>query len=198
MTLSNAISQATPISRQDREKLHKHKSAVLWFTGFSGSGKSTLAHAVENYLYQNGISTFVLDGDNVRKGLCHDLGFSDADRVENIRRISEVAKLIMEAGVMTLTTFISPFKSDRMAARNLISEGNFVEIYCCCALDVCEQRDVKGLYKKARAGEIPFFTGIDSIYEPPENPELVINTDKKTLEESVTLVIEYLRQKQFL
>ncbi len=198
MTLSNAISQATPISRQDREKLHKHKSAVLWFTGFSGSGKSTLAHAVENYLYQNGISTFVLDGDNVRKGLCHDLGFSDADRVENIRRISEVAKLIMEAGVMTLTTFISPFKSNRMAARNLISEGNFVEIYCCCALDVCEQRDVKGLYKKARAGEIPFFTGIDSIYEPPENPELVINTDKKTLEESVTLVIEYLRQKQFL
>lgn len=198
MTLSNAISQATPISRQDREKLHKHKSAVLWFTGFSGSGKSTLAHAVENYLYQNGISTFVLDGDNVRKGLCRDLGFSDADRVENIRRISEVAKLIMEAGVMTLTTFISPFKSNRMAARNLISEGNFVEIYCCCALDVCEQRDVKGLYKKARAGEIPFFTGIDSIYEPPENPELVINTDKKTLEESVTLVIEYLRQKQFL
>ncbi|MEI7795469.1 MAG: adenylyl-sulfate kinase [Methylococcaceae bacterium] len=197
MTSSNTVWHPATIKRQDREKLHHHKSAILWFTGFSGSGKSTLAHAVEDYLHQKGISTFVLDGDNIRKGLCNDLGFSDADRVENIRRISEVAKLMLESGTMTLTAFISPFKSDRMTARNLMPEGDFLEIYCCCSLDVCEQRDIKGLYKKARAGEIPFFTGIDSIYEPPEKPELIINTDKQTLEESVALIIEHLRYKQF-
>lgn len=198
MASPNTVWHNAIIKRQDREKLHGHKSVVLWFTGFSGSGKSTLAHAVEEHLYEKGISTFVLDGDNVRKGLCSDLGFTDADRVENIRRIAELAKLMVEAGTITLTAFISPFKSDRLAARNLMQEGDFLEIYCCCSLDVCEQRDVKGLYKKARAGTIPFFTGIDSIYEPPENPELMINTDEKTLEESVAMVIECLRQRHFL
>lgn len=188
----NTVWHNAIITRQDREALHKHKSVILWFTGLSGSGKSTLAHAVEKRLYEKGISTFVLDGDNVRHGLCHDLGFSDADRVENIRRISEVAKLMLEAGIVTLTAFISPFKSDRLAARNLMKAGEFIEIYCCCSLEVCESRDVKGLYKKARAGEIPFFTGIDSAYEPPDAPELVIYTDQKTIAESVETVIDYL------
>jgi len=198
MASSNTVWHHATIKRQDREKLHQHKSGVLWFTGFSGSGKSTLAHAVEEHLHQKGISTFVLDGDNVRKGLCNDLGFSDEDRVENIRRIAEVAKLMVEAGTMTLTAFISPFKSDRLAARNLMRKGDFLEIYCCCALDVCEQRDVKGLYKKARAGEIPFFTGVGSVYEPPENPELTIHTDETSLEESVALVMNCLHQRHFL
>jgi len=189
---SNTVWHHASITRQDREKLHQHKSVVLWFTGLSGSGKSTLAHAVEKRLYEKGISTFVLDGDNVRHGLCHDLGFNDADRVENIRRISEVAKLMLEAGIVTLTAFISPFKSDRLAARNLMQAGEFIEIYCCCSLEVCESRDVKGLYKKARAGEIPFFTGIDSAYESPDSPELTIYTDAQTVDESVGMVIEYL------
>lgn len=189
---SNTVWHHASITRQDREKLHQHKSVVLWFTGLSGSGKSTLAHAVEKRLYEKGISTFVLDGDNVRHGLCHDLGFNDADRVENIRRISEVAKLMLEAGIVTLTAFISPFKSDRLAARNLMQLGEFIEIYCCCSLEVCESRDVKGLYKKARAGEIPFFTGIDSVYEPPDAPELTIHTDAQTVDDSVDMVIDYL------
>lgn len=189
---SNTVWHHASITRQDREKLHQHKSVVLWFTGLSGSGKSTLAHAVEKRLYEKGISTFVLDGDNVRHGLCHDLGFNDADRVENIRRISEVAKLMLEAGIVTLTAFISPFKSDRLAARNLMQLGEFIEIYCCCSLEVCESRDVKGLYKKARAGEIPFFTGIDSVYEAPDAPELTIHTDAQTVDDSVDMVIDYL------
>lgn len=153
---TNTIWHHATITRADREKLHKHKSAILWFTGLSGSGKSTLAHAVEDHLYKLGISTFVLDGDNVRHGLCSDLSFSDHDRVENIRRIGELAKLIIEAGVITLTAFISPFKSDRNSARNLVPHGDFLEIHCQCPIETCEQRDVKGLYKKARAGEIPF------------------------------------------
>lgn len=195
MKTQNTIWHTATVTKQDREKLHRHKSFVLWFTGLSGSGKSTLAHAVEEHLHQRSVSTFVLDGDNVRKGLCHDLGFSDEDRVENIRRISEVAKLMIESGTVALVAFISPFNADRTQARNLIPEGDFLEIYCRCSLDVCEQRDVKGLYKKARAGEIPFFTGIDSIYEPPENPELIVDTDKNTLEESIDLIINCLNQK---
>jgi adenylylsulfate kinase len=186
---TNTVWHHATVTRADREKLHQHKSAIIWFTGFSGSGKSTLAHAVEDYLHKAGISTFVLDGDNVRHGLCSDLTFSDDDRVENIRRIGEVAKLIIEAGVITLTAFISPFKSDRTAARNLVPHGDFLEIYCQCPLETCEQRDVKGLYKKARAGQIPFFTGIDSPYEAPENPELAVNTHEQSLDESVLAVI---------
>ncbi len=194
----NTVWHHATITRADREKLHQHKSIILWFTGLSGSGKSTLAHAVEEYLHNIGVSTFVLDGDNVRHGLCSDLGFSDVDRVENIRRIGEFAKLMTEAGIITLTAFISPFKSDRNIARKLVPHGDFIEIYCKCPIETCEQRDVKGLYKKARAGEIPFFTGIGSPYEEPENPELVINTHEKTLDESIQSVISLLIHRGFI
>jgi adenylylsulfate kinase len=191
----NTIWHHVTVTRNDREQLHRHRSVILWFTGLSGSGKSTLAHAVEDYLHKHGISTFVLDGDNVRHGLCSDLGFNDIDRIENIRRIAELAKLMIEAGIITLTAFISPFKSVRNTARTLVPHGDFLEIYCQCPLETCEQRDVKGLYKKARAGQIPFFTGIDSPYEAPDNAELVINTSEKTLAESVECVIALLRQR---
>ena len=183
------------VTRADRETLHKHKSVILWFTGLSGSGKSTLAHAVEDYLHKTGISTFVLDGDNVRHGLCSDLGFSDSDRVENIRRVGELAQLMTEAGIITLTAFISPFKSDRDTARKRVPQGDFLEIYCLCPIETCENRDVKGLYKKARAGEIPFFTGIGSPYEAPEQPELVVNTHEQSLDESVQMVVSLLLQR---
>jgi len=192
---SNTVWHHATVSRADREKLHGHRSVILWFTGLSGSGKSTLAHAVEDHLHKIGISTFVLDGDNVRHGLCSDLSFNDHDRVENIRRIGELSKLIIEAGVITLTAFISPFKSDRNAARNLVPHGDFLEIHCQCPIETCEQRDVKGLYKKARAGQIPFFTGIDSPYEAPEDPELVVYTHEQTLDESVERVINLLVQR---
>jgi adenylylsulfate kinase len=192
---TNTVWHHATVTRSDREALHKHKSVILWFTGLSGAGKSTLAHAVEDYLHKIGISTFVLDGDNVRHGLCSDLGFSDHDRVENIRRIGELAKLMTEAGVITLTAFISPFKSDRNSARKLVPHGDFLEIYCQCPIETCEQRDVKGLYKKARAGEIPFFTGIGSPYEAPEQPELVVSTHQQTLNESVQSVVNLLIQR---
>ena len=188
----NTVWHKSVVTRGDREKLHKHKSVVLWFTGLSGSGKSTLAHAIEERLYKNGISTYVLDGDNVRHGLCSDLSFTDSDRVENIRRISELAKLLTDAGIITLTAFISPFKVDRDEARKRMPHGDFLEIYCQCPIEICEQRDVKGLYKKARAGEIPFFTGIDSPYEVPVRPELVINTCDISLEDSVQEVLNLL------
>ena len=192
---TNTVWHHATVTRKDRENLHKHKSAVLWFTGLSGSGKSTMAHAVEDRLHKSGVTTFVLDGDNVRHGLCCDLGFSNADRIENIRRIGEVAKLLTESGVITLTAFISPFKEDRNAARKLLPHGDFLEIYCHCPIEVCEERDVKGLYKKARSGEIPFFTGIGSPYEEPEKPELVVNTHEKSLEESVNAVIQLMTQR---
>ena len=183
------------ITRSNRETLHAHKSVIIWFTGFSGSGKSTLAHAVEVELHQMGASTFVLDGDNVRHGLCSDLGFEDKDRVENIRRIGELAKLMSEAGIIVLTAFISPFIKDRNAARKLVPHGDFLEIYCKCPLEVCESRDTKGLYKRARAGKIPFFTGIDSVYEEPVKPELTIETHLQTLEDSVNCVIQLLMDR---
>lgn len=186
------------VTRQRREKKNAHKSVVIWFTGLSGSGKSTLAHAVEEQLHQRGLNTFVLDGDNVRHGLCSDLGFSDQDRKENIRRISETAKLLLEAGVITLTAFISPFKAERSIARSLMPHGDFIEIHCFCPLPVCEQRDVKGLYKKARLGEIKDFTGISSPYEEPENPDLRIDTNLLTLEQSVQQVISLLQARNFL
>ena len=192
---SNTVWHHATISRTDREKQHGHKSVILWFTGLSGSGKSTLAHAVEAQLYKMGVSTFVLDGDNVRHGLCSDLGFNDDDRVENIRRIGELGKLMSEAGVIVLTAFISPFKKDRSTARKLVPHGDFLEVYCKCPIDTCESRDVKGLYKKARAGEIPFFTGIGSAYEEPEKPELVVNTKEQALEDSVSSVIQLLKQR---
>ncbi len=191
MKSSNTVWHHATVTRDRRAELSKHKSVVLWFTGLSGAGKSTIAHAVEEQLHKKGYHTFVLDGDNVRHGLCGDLGFSDADRMENIRRVGEVAKLFIEAGVIVLTAFISPFRADRDKARQLIQE-DFVEIYCDCSLEVCEERDVKGLYRKARAGEIKHFTGISSPYEIPENPELSINTGGKTIEECAAEVLAYL------
>lgn len=170
------------VTRERREKLNAHKSCVLWFTGLSGAGKSTLAHAVEEQLHQRACRTFVLDGDNVRHGLSSNLCFSETDRKENIRRIGEAAKLMMEAGVIVLTAFISPFRTDREAVRNLMPHGDFLEIYCKASLEICEARDVKGLYKKARAGEIKNYTGIDSPYEAPEKPELVVDTEYLNLD----------------
>jgi len=181
------------VTRQRRSELNQHRSILLWFTGLSGAGKSTLAHALEERLYQIGYHTFVLDGDNVRHGLCGDLGFSNEDRVENIRRISEVAKLFIEAGVIVMTAFISPFRADREKARQLVGE-DFVEIYCRCPLNLCEERDVKGLYKRARKGEIKEFTGISSPYEEPENPELLVETGNQSLDKCVEQILDYLRQ----
>lgn len=193
ITNENTTWQSQTVTRADRELLNEHKSAILWFTGLSGSGKSTLSNAVEAYLHQQGARTFVLDGDNIRQGLCNDLGFSDESRKENIRRIGEVSKLMMDAGVITLTAFISPFRRDRRIVRDITNEGDFIEILCNANLEVCEKRDPKGLYKKARAGEIQDFTGISSPYEVPEHPEIIVETGTQTVEESVTQVIDYLK-----
>ena len=186
---TNVVWHGSTVARSDRAVLNGHRSVLLWFTGLSGAGKSTLAHAVEKALHDRGCRTFVLDGDNVRHGLCGDLGFSEADRVENIRRVAEMARLFLEAGVITLTAFISPFRSDRQRARALVPDGEFIEIFCDCPLEVCERRDVKGLYRRARAGEIKEFTGISSPYEPPETPELTVATGHLTLEDCVAQVI---------
>ena len=194
MKSSNVIYHQATVTRQRRNKLNGHRSVVLWFTGLSGSGKSTLAHALEEKLFQKGCRTFVLDGDNVRHGLNSNLDFSDADRGENIRRISEVSKLMLEAGLIVMTAFISPFTEDRNTARNLIKNDNFIEIYCKASIETCEKRDVKGLYKKARAGKIKNYTGIDSPYEAPVNPELIINTDKESLDESISKILSYLQE----
>jgi len=195
---TNVVWHQATVDRAMREKQNGHKSCILWFTGLSGSGKSTLAHAVEERLHKDGCRTFVLDGDNIRHGLCGDLGFSDEDRVENIRRIGEVAKLFVEAGVIALTAFISPFRSDREKVRGLVMHGDFIEIYCKASLDICEHRDPKGLYKKARAGQIPAFTGISSPYEEPENPELIIDTGIKSLQQSADTVIALLSDRGIL
>ncbi|MCL4694759.1 MAG: adenylyl-sulfate kinase [Candidatus Hydrogenedentes bacterium] len=183
------------ITKEDREKQNGHKAVVIWFTGLSGSGKSTLAHAVENALHEAGCRTFVLDGDNIRHGLNKDLGFSPEDREENIRRIGEVASLFTQAGVIAMTAFISPYRADRDKARAIAGEGNFVEVYVKCALDVCEERDPKGLYKKARAGEIKEFTGISAPYEEPDHAELVVDTGAQTLQESAESVLAALRER---
>jgi adenylylsulfate kinase len=191
-TTNNVVWHHATVTRERREKLNSHKSCVLWFTGLSGAGKSTLAHAVEEQLHQRYCRTFVLDGDNVRHGLSSNLGFSEADRKENIRRIGEAAKLMMEAGVIALTAFISPYRADREAVRKIVPHGDFLEIYCKAHLATCEARDVKGLYKKARAGEIKNYTGIDSPYEEPESPELIVDTDELSLEKSVESVLKLL------
>lgn len=191
----NVVWHHATVTRERRERLNGHKGAVVWFTGLSGSGKSTLAHEVEERLHRMGCRTFVLDGDNVRHGLCGDLGFSMADRKENIRRIGEMSKLFVEAGVIVLTAFISPLRVDRQKVRSLLASGDFIEIYCRCPLEVCEQRDVKGLYAKARAGEVKEFTGISSPYEEPVAPELTLDTNSKTPEKSVDKVIGLLLEK---
>lgn len=195
MKSRNTIWHHASVTKERREKLNGHKCALLWLTGLSGSGKSTLSHAVEEELYQRGCHTYVLDGDNVRHGLCSDLGFKETDRRENIRRVGEAAKLFMEAGLITLTAFISPFIEDRKRVRSMFPHGGFLEVFCDCPLDVCEQRDVKGIYKRARMGEVKNFTGINSPYEPPMMPELIIQTDKQTLRESVQLVIAMLENR---
>ena len=192
MKSSNVIYHQATVTRKRRNKLNKHRSVVLWFTGLSGSGKSTLAHALEEKLFQKGCRTFVLDGDNVRHGLNSNLDFSESHRTENIRRISEVSKLMLESGLIVMTAFISPFNKDRNEARKLISSDDFIEIYCKASLEICETRDVKGLYKLARAGEIKNYTGIDSPYEIPENPELIIDTDNQGLEDSVSTILSFL------
>jgi adenylylsulfate kinase len=192
---SNVTYHEAQVSREMREALNGHRSTILWFTGLSGSGKSTLAHAVEERLYQMGCRTFVFDGDNVRHGLCGDLGFSAEDRHENIRRIGEMSKLFTEAGVIALTAFISPYRADRQMVRDLVVPGDFLEIYCDSPLEVCESRDVKGLYRRARAGEITEFTGISSPYEEPEVPELVVDTNRLTIEESVEVVLGLLEER---
>jgi len=198
MKATNITWHESKVTKEDRQKLTKHKSAVLWFTGLSGAGKSTVSVAVEKELHDRGIHTYILDGDNIRHGLNNNLGFSPEDRKENIRRIGEVSKLFVDAGIITLTAFISPYREDRQMVRELLGEGEFIEVYVKCSLEECEKRDPKGLYKKARAGEIKGFTGIDAPYEVPENPELTIETDKQPLEESVKQVIQYLIEKGYI
>lgn len=195
---SNTVWHNATVTRERREKLHKHKSVILWFTGLSGAGKSTLAHSVEEKLHQMGCSTYVLDGDNVRHGLCGDLTFSDNDRKENIRRIGQVSKLFLESGVIVLTAFISPFRSDRQLIRNMVQHGDFIELYCNSSIEVCEQRDVKGLYQKARTGEVKEFTGISSPYEEPKKPELVVQTGSDSLEQCTNDIINLLRERNII
>jgi adenylylsulfate kinase len=192
---TNIVWHHSTVTRAARQHQRGHRSAILWFTGLSGAGKSTLANAVNSALFEQGMACYVLDGDNIRHGLCKDLGFSDADREENIRRIGEVAKLFVDAGVVALTAFVSPFKADRNKVRALVEPGDFIEIHCAADLGVCEERDTKGLYAKARAGEIKEFTGISSPYEAPEAPELRVDTGSQSLEACVTQVLAYLEEK---
>lgn len=190
---SNTIWHHATVTRTRRAQMNGHRSAVLWFTGLSGAGKSTLAHAVEEFLHQQRCHTFVLDGDNVRHGLCSDLGFSAEDRGENIRRVGEAAKLLVESGAIVMTAFISPFRLDRDRARGLFPHGDFIEIWCNAPMEVCEKRDVKGLYRRARTGEVKEFTGISSPYEPPLSPELEVDTGSLPLEVCVGQVLDMLR-----
>jgi adenylylsulfate kinase len=196
MTISpNAIRHNAAVTRPRRETLNGHKSVNLWFTGLSGSGKSTLAHAVEERLHLQGKRTYVFDGDNVRHGLCGDLGFSLDERRENLRRIAEMTNLFLDAGVIALTAFISPMAADRARIREIIGHDDFIEVYCNCSLEICEQRDVKGLYKKARAGLIKNYTGISSPYEPPVNPDLDLDTGSESLKNCVSSVIALLQDR---
>ena len=194
--MSNNVYWHKPhLDRVDRERAQGHGAGVLWFTGLSGAGKSTLAHAVELALHERGIRSFALDGDNIRHGLNSDLGFTEAERAENIRRIGEVCKLFVEAGVIVLAAFISPLRKDRERVRSLFPHGDFAEIYVKCPIEVCEQRDPKGIYKRARVGEIPNFTGISAPYEEPVNPELVVETACMELEVEVAEVIGFLQAR---
>ena len=192
---SDVVWHHATVTRARREAQNGHRGAIIWFTGLSGSGKSTLAHAVEESLYRRGCRTFVLDGDNVRHGLCGDLGFSAKDRQENIRRIGEMAKLFMEAGVIVLASFISPYRADRERVRGMVEHGDFIEVYCDTPIEICETRDVKGIYKKARAGQIAEFTGISSPYDVPENPELTVNTGTAELNSCVQQVVGEMMQR---
>ncbi len=192
------IPHAATITKEDRQRLNGNKSAILWYTGLSGSGKSTLANKVEEKLFEMGLHTYVLDGDNIRMGLNKGLGFSAEDRTENIRRIGEVAKLFVDAGVLVSTAFISPYIADRDMVRSIVKEGEFIEILIDCPIEICEKRDVKGLYEKARAGIIKNFTGVSDPYEAPVKPEITVKTGELTLEESAQQVIDYLMANNYI
>jgi len=195
-TQRQVVWHSATVTRARREAQNGHRGAIVWFTGLSGAGKSTIAHTVEEQLHQAGCRTFVFDGDNVRHGLCVDLGFSPADRAENLRRIGEMCKLFVDAGIIALTAFISPSRGDRARVRSLVAPGDFLEVYCRCPLAVCEKRDVKGMYQKARRGEIPEFTGISSPYEEPLAPELVLDTGSASIQDCVAEVLSLLRSKR--
>lgn len=197
-TSPNVVWHDHHVSKEERSKLKDQKPCILWFTGLSGSGKSTIANAVESRLLALKRHTYLLDGDNIRMGLNKGLGFSDEDRIENIRRIGEVSKLFVDAGNIVLTAFISPFQKERDAVRSLVNEGEFIEVFIDTPLEVCESRDPKGLYKKARKGEIPNFTGISSPYEAPNNPEIHIINDNVSIEDVVQQIITYLKGKGYL
>ncbi len=186
------------VKREDRNKAYRHKSGVVWFTGLSASGKSTIAHTLEKILFEKGIKVYVFDGDNIRHGLNSDLGFSPEDRRENLRRIAEVSKLFVDAGLIVLACFISPYRKDREYIRQIIGKEDFIEIYVKCPVEVCEKRDPKGFYKKAKAGIIKGYTGVDAPYEEPENPDLIIESDKLSPEESAKKVYEFLVKKGWL
>lgn len=193
--MENIIKHTYHISKEDRNNQNGHNSFVIWFTGLSGSGKSTIANQLEKRLFDMGVKTYSLDGDNIRSGLNKGLGFTKEDRNENNRRIAEVAKLFMDGGLVTITAFISPLKEDRDRAREIIGSENFIEIFVNTPLSICEKRDVKGLYKKARQGEIKNFTGISSPYENPSNPDIEVKTDEETIEDSVERILEILKAK---
>ncbi|HIF63649.1 MAG TPA: adenylyl-sulfate kinase [candidate division UBP10 bacterium] len=194
----NIVWHETTVSKTEREKISGHRGCTVWLTGLSGSGKSTLANLLEKALWERGARAYVLDGDNVRHGLNKDLGFSPEDRAENIRRIGEVAALFTEAGIINVTAFISPYKGDRDKVREIMSDGDFVEVYVKCDLDECEKRDPKGLYKKARAGEIPEFTGISAPYEEPDKAELIVDTTSQSEEDCLQALLSYLEEKGYL
>ncbi len=194
----NIIYQKTAVSQADREFLNGHKSALLWFTGLSGSGKSTLSQALDKELYLRKARSYVLDGDNIRHGLNKDLGFTEQDRTENIRRIAELGSLFTDAGLIVSAAFISPYREDRKKAREILKNAAFIEIYVKCTVEVCEFRDVKGLYRKARSGEIRDFTGIDAPYEEPLDPEILLETDKESKEESLRRILTYLEKEGIL
>ena len=194
----NIITHSYQISKKDRQDNNMHKSFLMWFTGLSGSGKSTIANVVEQELYKLGIKTYTLDGDNIRKGINSDLTFAPEDRTENIRRIAEIGNLMVDAGIVTLAAFVSPYKKDRDNIKNIVKDVNFVEVYINTSVEECERRDVKGLYKKARAGEIKNMTGISAPYEAPENPDIEIKTEEKTVEEAVQEIMNYIKPKLIL
>ncbi|KDE95075.1 adenylylsulfate kinase [Staphylococcus sp. TE8] len=199
MSESNNITwHDSEVTKEERQNRNGHKSAVIWFTGLSGSGKSTVSVALEKALFNEGKQTYRLDGDNVRHGLNKNLGFSPEDRTENIRRIGEVAKLMVDAGSITVTAFISPYKQDRDNVRAILKDDEFIEVYTKCSVEECENRDPKGLYKRARSGEIPEFTGISAPYEAPDHPEIILDTEHESIDQSVDRVIQYLKQHQYI
>jgi adenylylsulfate kinase len=195
---SNIVKHNYKITKRQRQAIHGHKSYLIWFTGLSGSGKSTLANLVEVELYNNGLSTYILDGDNIRRGINKNLSFTPEDRTENIRRVGEIANLMIDAGLITLAAFISPYTKDREGVKQIVGADNFIEIYVNTSIQECERRDVKGLYKKARKGEIKNMTGISSLYEPPVNPDIEVITDNQSIEACVDQILKFLNKKSNL